>query len=84
MITPEFSSNWKLYSEFQPSPDDGEVLCYSPGWVHLDFNPRGLRTGFMGGEGFISAFWWDNQDTYVNDEISVPLYWRPLDDFNTL
>lgn len=80
----KFSENWIKYQDSMPTDEDGEVLCYSPEWIDEDFNPRGLRVGFMCGSGFISAFWWDYQDTYENDEKTVPLYWRSLDDFNLI
>lgn len=49
--------------------NDGEVLGYHPEWINPDFNPKGIRIGFIGGEGtFLSAYWWDYQDTYVNGE----------------
>ena len=51
------------YQEQKP-PFGVEVIAYHHKWVDEDFNPNGTRVGFLGGEGFISAFWWDYQDCY--------------------
>ncbi len=56
-----------------------EVLAYSPTWIHPDFNIKGIRVGFLNGDkngDFISAKWWDTQDTYVNDELTKPEKWK--------
>ena len=51
------------YQEQKP-PFGVEVIAYHHKWVDEDFNPNGTRVGFLGDEGFISAFWWDYQDCY--------------------
>ena len=51
------------YQEQKP-PFGVEVVAYHHKWVDEDFNPNGTRVGFLGDEGFISAFWWDYQDCY--------------------
>lgn len=54
---------WINYKEEKP-PFGVEVIAYHHKWVDEDFNPNGTRVGFLGGDGFISAFWWDYQDCY--------------------
>ena len=51
------------YQEQKP-PFGVEVVAYHHKWVDEDFNPTGTRVSFLGGDGFISAFWWDYQDCY--------------------
>ena len=51
------------YQEQKP-PFGVEVIAYHHKWVDEDFNPNGTRVGFLSDEGFISAFWWDEQDCY--------------------
>ena len=54
---------WINYKEEKP-PFGVEVIAYHHKWVDEDFNPNGIRIGFLSDEGFISAFWWDEQDCY--------------------
>ena len=56
-------SPWIDYEKEKP-PFGIEVIAYHHKWVDEDFNPTGTRVGFLGGDGFISAFWWDYQDCY--------------------
>ena len=57
-------------------PCNEPLLGYSPEWVDPDFNPKGIRECFVGGEGiWISAKWCDYQDTYINDENSSPTHY---------
>ena len=51
------------YQEQRP-PFGVEVIAYHHKWIDEDFNPRGIRVGFLGFDGFISAFWYDEQDCY--------------------
>ena len=51
------------YQEQKP-PIGVEVIAYNHKWVDEDFNPNGIRIGFLSDDGFISAFWWDEQDCY--------------------
>ena len=51
------------YQEQKP-PFGVEVIAYHHKWIDEDFNPRGIRVGFLGFDGFISAFWYDEQDCY--------------------
>lgn len=74
-------------------PEEGkEVLLYNKKWVHEDFNPHGIRIGFLGGEGWISAYYCNCHDEYmtrnsVEDdeefedskaENQIPTHWCPL------
>lgn len=74
---------WNTFAMFKP-PIGEEVLAYSPEWIHPDFNPKGIRVGFLNedenGE-FISAKWWDYQDTYVNDDKTKPVKWKRIQGF---
>ena len=54
---------WINYKEEKP-PFGVEVIAYHHKWVDEDFNPNGTRIGFLSDDGFISAFWWDEQDCY--------------------
>ena len=54
---------WINYKEEKPS-FGVEVIAYHHKWVDEDFNPNGIRVGFLGDDGFISAFWWDYQNCY--------------------
>ena len=51
------------YQEQKP-PIGVEVIAYNHKWIDEDFNPNGIRIGFLSDDGFISAFWWDEQDCY--------------------
>lgn len=48
-------------------PEEGvEVLCFNENWIDEDFNPKGIRIGFLNGDGnFTTAHWWDYQDCYM-------------------
>lgn len=54
---------WLNFKEQEP-PFGEEVLAFNRKWIDEDFNPRGIRVGFLSDEGFISAFWYDEQDCY--------------------
>ena len=54
---------WINYKEEKP-PFGVEVIAYHNKWVDEDFNSNGTRIGFLSDNGFISAFWWDEQDCY--------------------
>ena len=62
-------AQWINYKEEKP-PFGVEVIAYHHKWINEDFNPNGTRVGFLGDDGFISAFWWDYQDCY--ETISKP------------
>lgn len=58
---------------------EGEVLAFNEKWIDLDFNPKGVRVGFLtDSKIFISAKWWDYQDTYINSEVDQPTQWRKI------
>ncbi len=57
-------SYWKDFDVQKPEIGV-EVLAFSTKWIDEDFNPRGMRVGFLSEEGFVSAFWWDYQDDYI-------------------
>ena len=52
---------WINFEEEKPITGE-EVLAFNKKWIDEDFNPRGIRVGFLGFDGFISAFWYDEQD----------------------
>ena len=58
-------TTWYNYENKKP-PKGVEVIAYHHKWIDEDFNPNGQRVGFLSEEGFISAYWWDYQDTYMN------------------
>ncbi len=67
---------WIETSERPLGNDDGEVIGYHPDWICPDFNPKGTRVGFVGGDGdFISAEWFDYQDTYQNAYGTMPTHY---------
>lgn len=81
--------------EFKPTllsevPKGVEILGYHPKWVDADFNPKGIRAGFfqedLEGDDvsykFISAYWLDYQDTYLNDDMFIPEKWCPFPELN--
>ena len=49
----------------KPIPKGQFVIAYHPKWVDEDFNPQGVRIGFQGDDGFISAYWWDSEDDFI-------------------
>ncbi|AZA82189.1 hypothetical protein C1637_09835 [Chryseobacterium lactis] len=47
-------------------PDEGrEVVCFNKAWINEDFNPKGIRIGFLNGSEWTTAHYWNYQDTYV-------------------
>lgn len=72
----------KLYEDSvksQLTQDHGEVIGFHEKWIHPDFNPNGIRIGFLNGDDkFYSAQWWDYQDTYQNSDEYFPTHWMPL------
>ena len=65
-------TKWISYKEQKP-PYGVEVLAYHHDWVDEDFNPKGIRVGFLQENlakdndlyDFVSAFWWNYQDCYM-------------------
>lgn len=60
----KWQSKWINFENESP-PIGTEVLAYNPEWIDEDFNPKGVRIGYLSDEGFISAHWWDYQDCYT-------------------
>lgn len=74
---------WRDVNE-EPIPVDEEVIAKSAKWVDEDFNPRGIRVGFMTDHGFISAKWVDYHDCYMDrcsgdNTDEMPTHWRPIE-----
>lgn len=49
----------------EPPPMGKEVLFFHEDWIDEDFNPDGVRIGFMEDEDFITAYYWSHQDCYM-------------------
>jgi hypothetical protein len=76
---PSFTGYWINRFDRRLIQDDGEVLAFHPAWIHPDFNPQGIRIGFMNGEGrFQSAEYSDYKDTYLSDDLHMPIHWMKL------
>lgn len=58
-------NEWHSVADGDLPPIGEEVIGYSKDWVDEDFNPRGTRACFLTDNGWISAMWWDYQDTYI-------------------
>lgn len=59
-----YNNGWTKVEDILP--DEGiEVLCFNEAWIDEDFNPKGVRIGFLNGDGWITAHWWNYQDTYM-------------------
>ena len=56
--------NWTLISEKLP-PIGQEVLFQNDKWINMDYNPKGIRIGFLDGtENYYSAYWCSIHDEY--------------------
>lgn len=91
---------WNKYDKENLPPEGVEVLAYNSKWVNEDFNPKGIRIGFVIGDEFISAHWWDYQDCYITISKTVcednpnfyvhfidntePEYWCEIPKFDAL
>lgn len=68
MIEPNIELNinspW-ISAKDNPIPQGPFVIAYNQKWVDEDFNPQGVRIGFQSDDGFISAYWWDEQDDFI-------------------
>lgn len=76
--------DWNLFKDIKPNIGE-EVLAHSPLWIDEDRNPKGIRVGFLNESengDFISARWWDYQDTYITDEETKPVFWKEIEDFS--
>lgn len=56
-------NQWLDFSEY-PKEECPEVIAYNKEWIHPDWCPNGTRIGFLSEEGFISADFNPNDDTY--------------------
>lgn len=73
----EAQVRWIPVSESLPA-ENKPVPGFSVKWIDEDFNPAGVRECFIGGDGdWISAEWFDHQDTYRNGE-GTPEFWMLL------
>lgn len=92
---------WNKYNKENLPPVGIEVLAYNSKWVNAYFNPKGIRVGFLDGDNeFISAHWWDYQDSYITISKSIcedspdfysnlinntePEYWCEIPNFDIL
>ena len=74
-----------------------EIIAYNKHWIDKDFNPNGIRIGFLCGDIFVSAYWRDDQDCYMTIDRDIcnenptfyadhigntePEYWFPIPRF---
>lgn len=58
-------SPWKSVKD-TPIEDGNFVIGFNKAWIDEDFNPQGIRIGFMSNGEFISAYWWDYQDDFIS------------------
>lgn len=67
-----------------PPPTHTVVLGFNKKWVDEDYEPEGIRECFIGGEGWISAFWDNEMDTWRDDDKTEPTHWmkRPSPPIN--
>src|SRR6478735_4173604 len=70
----EFNSVWKKANKEILTEDSGEVIAFHPAWIDKDFNPDGIRSGFVLDENFISAKWEEACESYVNDADHFPTH----------
>jgi hypothetical protein len=60
--------------------NEGEVLLYADGWIHDDFNPKGIREGFRNetDDGPIwCTMWNDCHEVWETVRNAAPTHWRP-------
>lgn len=60
-------NEWIKIDKNHPLPKFEEVLAYSKEWVEADFNPKGVRIGYLADEGnFISAKYEPDGEDYIS------------------
>ena len=74
-------------------PEGIELLLYNEVWINEDFNSKGIRIGFLDGDGtWITAYWCNYHDEYhtrrsdTDDEQfklskgidQIPTYWTHI------
>lgn len=65
------NSSW-ISTKNKLPPKGEEVLAFNKKWINEDFNPKGIRIGFLNGDKeFTSAYWWDYQDSYLTINKSI-------------
>lgn len=74
--------DWIPVTKQLPKPEDFEVTGYSKEWIHEDYNPRGIRSCFINGDGtdWVSAKWCNSQDYWHGDDESAPTHWKYIDE----
>ena len=81
-------------------PDSGvEVLLFNSVWINEDYNPKGIRIGFLDDvSGWTSAYWCNYHDDYHTrisevdniqfkdnkGENQIPTHWMSLPETNML
>ncbi|WP_333661566.1 DUF551 domain-containing protein [Chishuiella changwenlii] len=91
----ETNNGW-IKIEDQLPEESIEVLFFNEKWINEDYNPFGTRIGFYNNEDFITAYYWNYQDTYItishnecddddgfSDEIKnsiEPTHWKYVND----
>ena len=84
--------DWKSIKMGTPEPGI-EVLLFNENWKHPDWNPRGIRIGFLDDvSGWVSAYWCNTHDEYhtrdsmLDDEQfedssamnQIPSHWKEI------
>lgn len=60
-------NGWIKIDKKHPLPKFEEVLAYNKEWVEADFNPKGVRIGYLTDEGnFISAKYDPDEEDYIS------------------
>lgn len=63
----EEEKGWIKIDEKHPLPKFEEVLAYNKEWVEADFNPKGVRIGYLTDEGnFVSAKYDPDGEDYIS------------------
>lgn len=63
----EEKNEWIKIDKKHPLPKFEEVLAYNKEWVEADFNPKGVRIGYLTDEGnFVSAKYDPDGEDYVS------------------
>lgn len=81
---------WNKISE-KELPYGEEVIAFNEKWIDEDFNPSGLRVGFLDDDGFISTEWdedcdcycttyeeGDDVDAYGRKKPNMPTHWMKM------
>lgn len=61
----EEKNEWIKIDKKHPLPKFEEVLAYNKKWINEDFNPKGIRIGYLADEGnFVSAVYDSDSEGY--------------------